>query len=363
MNQPLTISRYLGWQYLLWFLLFLGGLTGVIFLFEVAELLRRAAEKPEATFGVVLRMGFFKLPDTIEKILPFVVLFSGMFTFWRLTRSQELIVARASGLSAWQFLTPAMLVTLGFSLINIGLINPLGAQMNAKFRELEERVLDRRNSLELTGAGLWLRQQDKDRKYLLHADQVTPQPLTLKPLIAFVYDRQDNYLGRIDAAEAKLHGHEWRISKAWLNWQDRPTEYQAEMTLPTNLSLDKIQDSLAQPNTISFWDLPAFSRALTAIGLPATRHELAFQSMLARPLYLCGMVLFAAAFALRLNRRGGILNAMMAGVLVGSTLFALNNVVTALGANQTLPVFLAGWAIPLAALAAGNAVLLYLEEG
>lgn len=363
MNQPLTISRYLGWQYLLWFLLFLGALTGVIFLFEVAELLRRAAEKPEATFGVVLSMGFYKLPDTIEKILPFVVLFSGMFTFWRLTRSQELIIARASGLSAWQFLTPAMLVTLGFSIIYIGLINPLGALMNAKYLELEERVLDRRSSLELTEAGLWLRQQDAGHNYLLHADQVTLQPLTLKPLIAFVYDKNNRYQGRIDAAEAKLHGKEWHIARAYINWQDQPAESRESMTLPTNLSLDKIQDSLAPPNTISFWELPTFARALKTIGLPATRHELAFQSMLARPIYLCGMVLFAAAFALRLNRRGGILNAMMAGVLVGSTLFALNNVVTALGANQTLPILLAGWAIPLAALAAGNAALLYLEEG
>ena len=75
------------------------------------------------------------------------------------------------------------------------------------------------------------------------------------------------------------------------------------------------------------------------------------------------MVFFAAAFSLRLNRRGGILNAMMAGVLAGSVVFSLNNVVTALGANQTLPVILAAWAIPLVALAGGNAALLYLEDG
>ena len=54
---------------------------------------------------------------------------------------------------------------------------------------------------------------------------------------------------------------------------------------------------------------------------------------------------------------------ILAGIVIGSTVFTLNNVVIALGANQTLPVILAAWAIPLAAMAAGNAALLYLEDG
>lgn len=363
MITPWTIGRYLGLQYLIWLIIFLWSLSGIIYLFEVAELLRRAADQSQVTLPIVLQMGLFKLPDTIEKILPFAVLFTSMFVFWRLTRSHELVVARSAGVSAWQFLAPALVVTLGFSLINVGLINPLGAIMSGKYLELEQRFLERSASLELTGAGLWLRQEDSTQKYLLHADKVETQPLTLTPLIAFIYDKDNHYLGRIDAKEARLEKSAWQITDAWFNWQGQAASFQDHYTLPTTLTLDKIQESLAPPNTISFWELPHFSRALKAIGLPATRHELEFQRLLAKPLYLCAMVFFAASFALRLNRRGGILNAMALGVLTGSVIFALNNVVNALGANQTLPVILAGWAVPFMALAAGNAALLYLEDG
>ena len=41
----------------------------------------------------------------------------------------------------------------------------------------------------------------------------------------------------------------------------------------------------------------------------------------------------------------------------------LNNLVNALGANQTLPVALAAWAIPTVALVISNAALLHLENG
>lgn len=358
-----TLSRYFARQYLLWFVVFLGALTGTIFLFEIAELMRRAADRPDAGFGLVLQMGLYKLPDTVEHILPFVVLFAGVFTFWRLTRSQELVIARGAGISAWQFLAPPLIVTLFFSLINVTLINPVGAALSGRYKQLEMHYLQRVPTLELTGAGLWLRQRDSDRRYLLHADHVGTEPLTLTPLIAFIYDDKDHYLGRIDAPVAVLSNGYWEIQNAWINWDQQPPQHMDSYRLPTALTLGKIQESMAPPNTISFWELPGFVRALKAIGLPPARHELAFQELLSQPALLCSMVFFAAVFSLRMNRRGGIMPVIFGGVVLGVSVFVLNNIVTALGANQVLPVLPAAWAIPLVALALSNAALLYLEDG
>jgi len=358
-----VLYRYLGRQYLLWFMVFLSALSGIIFLFEVAELARRAGGRSDVGFLIVLRMGVYKLPETIERILPFVVLFAGLFTFWRLTRNQELVIARSVGVSAWQFLMPALLVTLAFSLINITIINPIGAEMNARYRTMEMHYLERVPTLELTGAGLWLRQHDGQKRYLLHADHVDMDPLTLTPLMALIYDDNDNYVGRVDAPQAVLQNGLWDVRDAWLNMDKKPPEHVDDWQLPTTLTLGKIQESMAAPNTISFWELPRFIRALKVIGLPQTRHQLAFQNLLSQPFLLCSMVLFAAAFALRMNRRGGVTGMIISGVLLGSFIYTLNNVVGALGTNQTLPVVLAAWAIPLVALALGNAALVHLEDG
>lgn len=358
-----VLQRYFGRQYLLWFLVFLLGLSGIIFLFEVAELARRAGGRSDVGFFVVLKMGAYKLPETVEHILPFVVLFAGLFTFWRLTRNQELVIARSVGVSAWQFLTPALLVTLAFSSLNITVINPIGAAMNAQYHAMEMHYLDRVPTLELSGAGLWLRQHNADKHYLLHADHVAMDPLTLTPLMAFIYDDANAYLGRIDAPQAVLQNGAWDMHDAWINMDKKPPEHVNDWRLPTTLTLGKIQESMATPNTISFWELPRFIRALKTIGLPQSRHQLAFQNLLSQPFLLCSMVLFAAAFALRMNRRGGVTGMILAGVLLGSFVYTLNNVVNALGINQTLPVPLAAWAIPLVALALGNAALAHMEDG
>jgi lipopolysaccharide export system permease protein len=286
-----------------------------------------------------------------------------LFTFWRLTRSQELIIARSIGISAWQFVRPALFITLVFAIFNITIINPIGASMNARYKDLESRYLERTPTLELSGAGLWLRQRDDAKRYLLHADHVEMAPLTLTPVIVFIYDNDGNYLGRVDAPKAVLQDGAWDIRDARINMDQSQAEHVDSWPLSTTLTLGKIQESMAAPNTISFWEMPRFIRALKTIGLPQTRHQLAFQSILSQPLSLCSMVFFAAAFALRMNRRGGVTAMILAGVVLGSFVYTLNNVVGALGVNQTLPVVLAAWAIPVVALALSNAALLHMEEG
>ena len=362
-----TLNRYLARQYATWFAAILGGLTGIIFLFELAELMRRAGEKGgdnfNVGFGTVLKMGLYKMPETVEQVLPFVVLFAGMFTFWRLTRSQELVVVRAAGVSAWQFLMPALGVTLLFSAMNVLLFNPIGAALNIRYTQLEQRYLQHAPTLDLTGAGLWLRQHDSERRYLVHADRVSVDPLTMTPVMVLIYDADDHYLGRIDAPLAVLHDGYWDIGNAWFNWDQQPPQRVEHYQLPTTLTLGKIQESMAPPNTISFWELPTFIRALKAIGLPSERHELEFQSLLAQPVLLGAMVFFAAIFSLRMGRHGHALRLITAGTLLGITVFVLNHVVRALGANMVLPATLAAWAIPLVALTLSNAILLHQEDG
>jgi lipopolysaccharide export system permease protein len=358
-----TLNRYLARQYAVWFMVILSSLTGIVFLFNIAELMRRAADHADTTFDLILKMGIYKVPDTIEQILPFAVLFSGMLTFWRLTRSHELVVVRAAGVSAWQFLAPALFVTILFSFFNVTFLNPVGAVFNGRYKELDMRYLQHAPTLELTGAGLWLRQRDADRRYLIHADHVTTDPLTLTPVLAFVYDANDHYLGRIDGAKAILRDGYWEIENVWFNWDQQPTQQVDNYHLSTTLTLNKIQESMAAPNTISFWELPRFISALKTIGLPPFRHELEFQCLLAQPLLLCAMVFFAAIFSLRMSRRGNVTIIVTGGALLGISIFVLNNIVRAFGANQILPVSLAAWAMPLVALLLSNAVLLHLEDG
>ena len=55
-------------------------------------------------FGLILMMAGLHLPHLIQQLLPFSILFGAMLSFMRLNRTQELVAARALGISVWQFL-------------------------------------------------------------------------------------------------------------------------------------------------------------------------------------------------------------------------------------------------------------------
>lgn len=99
-----TLSRYIARQFAGWCAGVFVAMVGVAFVIDVVELLRRSGNKVEATVAILLQMAIFKLPYLAQEILPFAMLFGSMLAFWRLTRSSELLVARAAGVwpgSSW----------------------------------------------------------------------------------------------------------------------------------------------------------------------------------------------------------------------------------------------------------------------
>jgi lipopolysaccharide export system permease protein len=95
MTFAVTLAGYITRQFLLAVLAVLAALSLLVALFDFIELLRRSVTKPDATFAIVVKIAALRLPFIAIEILPFAVLLGGIVAFWRLTRSSELIVARA----------------------------------------------------------------------------------------------------------------------------------------------------------------------------------------------------------------------------------------------------------------------------
>ena len=56
---------------------------------------------------VIAKITLFRVPFITERVMPFAVLVGAMFCYLNLSRRLELVVARAAGVSAWQFISPA----------------------------------------------------------------------------------------------------------------------------------------------------------------------------------------------------------------------------------------------------------------
>jgi len=360
-----TLSFYLALQYLFWlvgvFLIFMA----IAMLFDVVEMLRRTADKDNISIGFIIYMSALKLPFLAQTTLPFMTLFAAMLTYWRLARANEAVVARAAGISAWQFIFPAFLITILLGIITITLINPLSAAMLEKFQKIEaEYVKNRTSMISVSQNGLWLRQNDGLNGHsVIHALRVSPIELILHDVIIFRFDENNRFISRLDAPKAALRNGYWLIPEGWLSTTRPETNAVVNLEIATDLTKNNILESFSSPETMSFWRLPGFIKTIEAAGFSGHRHRLHYYALIAFPLLLSSMIFIAASFTLRINRRTGTTAALLGGISCSFALYFITDIVHALGLSASVPILLAAWTPAGISTLIGLAMLFHLEDG
>lgn len=361
---PLTLSFYLIRNYLLNFAIILMGLLAVIYLFDTVELLRRAGGKDNVGITIVLIMGLFKLPEVGQMVFPFAVLFSGMLTFWQLTRRHELVIVRSAGLSVWQFITPILMTVFLIGIIQLALINPLGALMISRYESLETEHLKSENSLiSLSDQGLWLRQKNDEGMAILHAENIKMPEWQLQNVLVFFFTEDNTFLRRIDASSSTLDKGVWTFNDVVINAKGKLPQNADFMTLATDLTIGELESSFADPETISFWKLPDYIKVLEETGFNATSLKIYFQGLMSQPLLFMAMILLAASVSLRPPRLRGTSILIMSGVGIGFIVFFASSFLQALGGTQQIPVFIAAWFPAVISFVLGIGALMALEDG
>lgn len=373
MRFPLTLSIYIGKKFLSSIFIAFSVVLLISALADFIEIVRRTTEKTHIPFHIVMEMAVLKLPAMGEKIAPYAMLIGSMMALTRLNKSHELIIARAAGISVWQILQPAAILSFAIGIFVVTLYNPIASTMISRFDMLEGRYIEGRASqLAVSGSGLWIRQIEHNstqmnnipiQEYIIHAERVIQKDMGLRDVVIFAYDHQGKFIGRVDAARAQLTPQAWQLENAIISIPNQiPTAY-ATYQLPTELSIAQIQDSFADPETLSFWQLTGFIDTLEKAGFSGLRHRVHWHATLATPLLYFSMVLIAAVFSLRLYRRGNISLLLASGALIGFTVNFMKEIFYAFGYAGTLPVTLAAWSPPIIVLLAGTAMLLHLEDG
>lgn len=359
-----TLTRYLALTFLRWIAGFFLLGSAIIFLADAVELVRRSVDRETFNAGTALLASLFKTPSLSEEFLPFAVLFGAVAAFLALNRRLELAVLRGAGVSAWQFMAPALVVALATGAVATTAFNPLSAAAREKSDALTAELLGKEAAL-LTGGGksVWFRQESPDGGSIMHAGAASADGLTLTRVEAILFDADNRFTGRLEAREARLTEGAWRLTFV-ANYDEGGNRTDiASATVPTTLTAVEVRDAVARPDAISFWQLPDAVALAERAGLPANRFALQYQMLLARPLLLAAMVLIAASVSLRLVRLGGVTRAVTGGVVAGFALYIASAVASDLGEAGAVPPLLAAWLPGIGAAMFGVSALLYSEDG
>eukprot|EP01031_Cornospumella_fuschlensis_P001091 gene1091-1371_t len=152
----------------LWFLL---GVVSITYLIDFTETSGRFDSLPGYSVPGVLYLTALRLPLILQQTIPFIGLFVGMATLISLNRKSELVVARAAGISVWQFMAPFLIGATLIGLATTLVINPLAAWGQRQGTEIETQWRGTENSAKPTPIP-WLRQSSDGNDLALGARAV-----------------------------------------------------------------------------------------------------------------------------------------------------------------------------------------------
>jgi lipopolysaccharide export system permease protein len=360
-----TLTRYFGLRFLSAVMLVFLGIFGLVALIDYIEMMRRASDVPNVSALLVAKTSFYRVPQVTERILPFCVLIGTMSCYLTLSRRLELVVARAAGMSAWQFISPALVVAFLLGVFATTVYNPVSAILQEQSKRYEAELFGQSQTALLGGSGgpFWISQRSDDGQAIINAKSSRDQGVNLTGVTAFTFDNGGHFTSRVEAREAVLEPRSWKLIDARVYvLGSRPADH-AEYPLKTNLTPEQVRESFATPETVPFWELPLYIKIAEHAGLGAAGYRLQFQKLLARPFLMAAMVFLAAAVSLRFFRFGGVQKMVLSGVAAGFLLYVLSKVTEDLSKAELMHPVAAAWLPVLVGGLTGFMALLYQEDG
>lgn len=338
------------------------------FLIDLVEQARRHGDEAGG-MGDLVRLSLLNLPQGMYQLLPLVFIIATLAHFLALSRSSEMAVVRASGRSAILALLPPVAIALGLGGFSVAVLNPFVAATSKAAEGRIGEITGDRSVLALAEDGLWLRQGGTPGQTVIHAARANLDGTELADSTFITFGPDGTPRRRIEADTAVLADGAWQLTnaKVWpLSGVANPeaaARGHPTLSLPSTLTADEIRNSFGTPSSVPIWDLPDFIDRLRAAGFSALRHEVHFHMELALPLFLVAMVLIGAAFTLRHHRGSRTGPYLLSAVLLGFATYFLRNFAQILGQNGEVPILLAAWAPPVAAIGIAFGLILHLEDG
>ncbi len=360
------INRYIARRVLWGIFIAFMVVTGIILLIDFVEGTRNLGQDLGFNSFQIMQLTLLKVPSLIEQTIPFVVLFGVMGTLYGLNRRSELIVLRATGLSVWRFLTPAIFLSFLIGVVWAVCFNPIASHSLG----LYEKTLNASESNNNAAQDIWLREASERDTTLIRADRYNPVQRRLMGVTIIqsdiIGDTGAEFKTRFDAesAELKAAGH-WQLYNVKENTNDVLADYVSHETLsiPTNIRLEDITSQIDSQYVPPFWSLPQEITRARRSGFATTRLEMQWHKLLALPLSLVAMTIIASAVSIHLAREGGTLRLLITGTAIGFGVYFANSIFNAFGQSAALPIIFAAWLIPIMTFFLGVSYLAKIEDG
>lgn len=363
-----SLDRYLIKSFLLRFLQVLAIFSIVIFFINFIEQIDKASDS-NAPIYIVTLMAFLLIPDFLNEIVPSLILFSGIITFFFFSVKSEITIMRSCGYSLWHISLPVASSAFILGIFWVLAFGPVSILMIQKFNSLERQYIKKeyREVVE-SDSGIWIKQSNLEKEgeeIIIQAKKVYKENVELNRASVWFINNNGEFYKKIDAIKMTLQNDHWLMHKAVVNDDILINEEIPEFKIPTDLEADfvikKVVSNFENVKLFSIFDLPNLISSLKSAGFQSVKFKVYLNSLITKPILFVSMIFIACYFGINNFRNQN--NALMIffGMISGLGLYVCLSFIAALGSSKFLPVFTSTWVITFICFAIG-VLLIYKKE-
>lgn len=341
--RPSLIDLYVGRRYLRTAALAFVGLLALYYIGEFIELSEKVS-KGNATMAMVGEYFYYATPKFVYFVVPLATLVAVLTTLGGLTRTNELTILRACGVSLYRTALPLMMLAVVWSGMLFALEDRVLAHSERQAEVLRNTIRDRPQRTFNMANRSWLAGKEGQ---LYHYAVFEARARTLHHLSIFETVREPYRLKtHIFATQVRFADGAWQASAGWVQAFDDQgrvtrTEFKTrtlELPSPEEFGTEQIEAQF-----MNYAELREYIERLDESGFGTAEHEVELYRKMAFPFVTLVMTLIAIPFGVTAGRRGalygiGLAIVLAVGYLLVSTMFL------AVGKAELLPAMLAAWA-------------------
>jgi len=195
-----TLGRYFAGRFVIAALGVFASIFMLLVLVDYIEMVRKTSGLVSASAIMVAETSLFRVPQLLEKMMPFCILIGAMSCYLALSRRLELVVARAAGVSAWQFISPALASAIVLGVLATTAYNPMSANLREISKQMEAELFGGTPGGGVQdAAGFWINQVNSDGQAIINAARSEQQGVRLTGLTVFRFDTNFQFKDRIEA--------------------------------------------------------------------------------------------------------------------------------------------------------------------
>ncbi len=352
------LDRYVAMQYLRLVCLSFVGLLGIFYISTFVDLSDKVF-KGQATFQMIGEYFWYQTPQWVYFVLPISTLVATLTTIGVLTKSSELTVMKACGISLYRAALPLLLFSLVWSAALFGMSETFLAEANRRadatnnaIRGISRPVFDALNRK-------WIISPD-GAIYNYGSFDATGEALNGLTVYRFAAD-QWRVSERAYARRAVYDTTGWQGHDAWVRqFTDDDGESAFVASDVREFAIDPPEYFAAEPPDalrMNYQELERYIGELAASGVDVVPLRVSLERKLSFPLVTLILTLIAVPFAVTTGRHGTLYGVGI-GIMLAIAYWVVISVFAAFGSAGLLTPVLAAWAPNV--LFGGSAIYLLL---